>query len=69
MTFEDAVWIGLGLRVDEHGNFTPAKSPVTPQRLYCSYCRHEYVPQHWQDEGSCPLCYSSDIYAVGWGAK
>jgi Zn finger protein HypA/HybF involved in hydrogenase expression len=61
MTFEDAVWIGLGLHIDETGQVLTKKLET---RLYCSYCRHEYVPQNWQDEGSCPRCYSSNIYQV-----
>ena len=55
MTFEDAVWIGLGLKMVD-------SEVKVPDKRWCFECNSTWVPQTRQDEGSCPYCYSSNVY-------
>ena len=55
MTFEEAVWIGLGLKVEGSDVTVPA------ERVQCPDCRADYLTTDWQDKASCKWCYSSNV--------
>ena len=46
MTFEDAVWIGLGLKVDEAGNVRKPKRHEVEGCAYCERYKGQMHPSH-----------------------